>query len=220
MTSSAAPSDLPLDYGGVAGCVEGLGPNRRAVIWVRGCRRRCAGCMADELAVPGAPSTVREATHALVPLVRNADGLTVSGGEPFDQAAAVSALVSELRREVPDLEVLVYTGYLVSELESGSSAQRELLTRIDIAVDGPFEQQSSDALQWRGSDNQTVRLLSARARERYPHAADVPWPKSRPIRIQTISDTKLRIIGIPRRGDIARVTKMLAEQGAQMRTGR
>lgn len=89
-------------------------------------------------------------------------GITFSGGEPMAQAAALSHLVKRIRSQ-RDLSFMSFTGYTLKHLRSrGTQAQQELLSQLDILVDGPFVTQRRTDLRWRGSDNQIVHLLSAR----------------------------------------------------------
>lgn len=91
------------------------------------------------------------------------EGLTVSGGEPFEQTDALAELASAAQRA--GLGVMAYSGYLLEELRSGliGDAARAL-EHIDILIDGPFEQQHQRDLLWRGSGNQRVHFLTDRYR--------------------------------------------------------
>jgi anaerobic ribonucleoside-triphosphate reductase activating protein len=91
------------------------------------------------------------------------DGLTISGGEPFAQAPALARLVAGVR-ERRDLSVLCYSGYRLSWLrERGDAAQHALLAQLDVLIDGPYSARLHADLRWRGSSNQRVHRLSARA---------------------------------------------------------
>jgi anaerobic ribonucleoside-triphosphate reductase activating protein len=204
-----------LDYAGCAAPVEGLGPGKRAVIWVRGCDRRCAGCIAPELWEPGDSTPVDEIAAVLLPLLDSVDGLTISGGEPFAQAPALRALLAVLRAQ-REVEVLVYSGYQREELVAQGGAAAALLEEIDILIDGAFLADAPNTLQWRGSDNQRVHLLSTRA-QRYRGATEQSMPDQRPLRVQMTGPTRYRIIGIPRRGDLALYRAMLAARGLEVR---
>ena len=149
----------------------------------------------------GVPRPLDAVLAELLPWARLADGLTISGGEPFEQPAALAALIRALRTHV-DLEVLVFSGYLLEELRAQGGAVDELLALIDLLIDGPFLQAAANTLQWRGSDNQRVHLLSTRA-HRYSESSDLPMPAQRPLQVQMLGATRVRIIGIPRRGDLA-----------------
>jgi anaerobic ribonucleoside-triphosphate reductase activating protein len=90
------------------------------------------------------------------------EGLTISGGEPTLQSAAVSIVIDEARKE-RDLHVMLYTGYRLEWLRSkGSEAQRALLDRVDLLVDGPYVERLHRRLKWRGSTNQRLLDLSGR----------------------------------------------------------
>jgi anaerobic ribonucleoside-triphosphate reductase activating protein len=207
---------LQLDFAGYASGVEGLGPGTRAVIWVRGCPRRCPGCVAPELWTPGEPMPVEEVARIIAPLVVGADGLTISGGEPFDQPEALAALLDIVRRET-DVEALVYTGYLLEELSAGVEANG-LLKRMDMVIDGPYREELPNTRQWRGSDNQRLHLLSPRA-QRHAAAAEAPMPEARPLQVQMLAPNRFRIIGIPRRGDLDAYRAAMAARGLEVRLG-
>jgi anaerobic ribonucleoside-triphosphate reductase activating protein len=215
MASNTPKDNNALDFAGYAFPVEGLGPGRRVAIWLRGCDRHCAGCISPELWEPGEPTPPAEIAGILAPLLPQSDGLTVSGGEPFYQAEALTALI-ELLRGHADVEVMVYTGFLLEELAAQGGATAGLLESIDILIDGPFEESAPNTLRWRGSDNQRVHLLTERA-QRHAEAANSPMAEPRPLQVQMIGLTRYRIIGIPRRGDMAAYRAAMAARGLEVR---
>lgn len=90
------------------------------------------------------------------------DGITISGGEPFLQAAELADMlrkVADLSGEKPG--VIIYTGYTLEELETLPGAQ-ELLALTDILIDGPYIRELDDGKSLRGSSNQRVHFLSDR----------------------------------------------------------
>lgn len=203
-----------LDFDGYADGALGLGPGTRVAVWVRGCRRRCPGCIAPELWAGGNRTPVDQIVSQISGLLAKADGLTISGGEPFDQAEAVLALV-RLVRQRAQTEVLIYTGYTIEEIQSGPPARKELLSNVDILIDGPYMEEEPDTLQWRGSDNQRVHLLSPQA-QRHRDTKDLPWPEQRPLSIQMLSPSTFRLIGIPKRGDLPKFAKLLGDRGFEV----
>ena len=142
---------------------ETLGPGRRGVIWVAGCARRCPGCIAGPILSPEAGTLM--GVDALAELILSWDGIegiTLSGGEPFEQAGALAELCLNLRRS-RDLSILSYTGFTLDELRtSPEQHHRSLLDQLDILIDGPFIEAQRADLLWRGSDNQSIHFLSPR----------------------------------------------------------
>ena len=205
---------MELEYAGCAYPVEGLGPGKRLAMWVYGCARHCAGCISPELQPHGTPWPLAAVVADLLPCLPQADGLSISGGEPFEQAAALAELIRTLRAQ-RDIEVLIYTGYLLEELRDRADAAA-LLALIDLLIDGPFLQAAANTLQWRGSDNQRVHLLSPRAQQ-YAGLLAQPMPEQRPLQVQMLSATRFRIIGIPRRGDIAAYRAAMAARGLEVK---
>ena len=86
------------------------------------------------------------------------DGLTLSGGEPFLQAAGCAQLAEAARNK--GYNVWAYTGYTFEELLLRAQAEpavSELLHLTDILIDGPFNlTERTLSLRWRGSRNQRV----------------------------------------------------------------
>lgn len=140
--------------------VSVLGPGDRFVIWVQGCNRNCPGCIAESSHAAGDGFRMTPAALALEILLSGAEGITISGGEPFLQAEALADTVVRVRRK-KDLGVIVYTGYLYEELSSVPGADR-LLAVTDLLIDGPYVRELDDGLSLRGSSNQRVLPLTGR----------------------------------------------------------
>lgn len=88
-------------------------------------------------------------------------GLTLSGGEPFEQAA----LLAQVCREVQALggDVVAFSGFSYEELCCDVRAgTRELLNAVDLLIDGPFISTQRTHEPLRGSDNQRLIYLSCR----------------------------------------------------------
>ncbi|MEG1682731.1 MAG: anaerobic ribonucleoside-triphosphate reductase activating protein [Oscillospiraceae bacterium] len=136
------------------------GPGFRFTVFVQGCTHRCPGCQNPQTHEPagGTDHTVSELAERLCanPLT---DGLTLSGGEPFQQPEDCLALAQAAHRA--GLNVWSYTGYLFEYLrDEGTAAQKALLQEVDVLVDGPFLlEQRTLALPWRGSRNQRLILV-------------------------------------------------------------
>ena len=129
------------------------GPGLRFTLFVQGCSHHCKGCHNPQTHDPngGRECTEQEIIEAMLsnPLL---DGLTLSGGEPFDQAESC-AVIAKAAKEA-GLSVWAYTGYTLEQL---LQRRDELLEYVDVLVDGPFMlEQRSLNLKWRGSRNQRI----------------------------------------------------------------
>ena len=138
------------------------GPGKRFCIWVQGCSVRCKGC-----AVPWTwnPTNGTFITiNALVERVKqsienyNITGVTILGGEPFDQADTLALFLQEIKKL--NLNVLAFSGYYYEQLlQRGVNA--EIFDYIDLLIEGPFEQELLDLSRpWVGSSNQKYRFLT------------------------------------------------------------
>jgi len=148
--------------------VRVLGPGERVGIWMCGCDRACPGCSNPELWEPRAEYeiSVRNAA-AMIGRVRETraiDGVTISGGEPFRQAAELAELLEAL--DIGD--VLIYTGYLLEELAAmRDPAVDRVLARTAVLIDGPYLREQNDGARLRGSSNQQIHILNESLRPRY-----------------------------------------------------
>ena len=145
-----------LELSGIAGDSIVDGPGIRVTVFAQGCPHHCEGCHNPETWAFGSGTKMAEedvlAIVADNPLCR---GVTFSGGEPFAQAEGFAKLARMLRER--GYEVASYSGYTFEQLLSGTAAQRELLSGIDVLIDGPFIlAERSLELNYRGSRNQRV----------------------------------------------------------------
>lgn len=141
------------------------GPGLRFTVFTQGCRHGCPGCHNPETHPfdGGREVSVEELVEKMSsdPLI---SGLTLSGGDPMEQAAECAALARLAKGR--GLNVWVYTGYTYEALIKQADPDRlALLEAADVLVDGPFllAQKSYDAL-FRGSRNQRLIDLNATRR--------------------------------------------------------
>ena len=153
--------------------VEALGPGKRAAIWTVGCWRACPGCSNPELWEPSGqtPVTPEELFSAIsrIAAENQVEGITITGGEPFDQAEELLRLTSLLRRLTGD--ILIFTGYRHEELlEMPKGAA--VLENVAAIVDGSYRRELNRSLPLRGSENQRVLLFDRRFEKRYAEYLD------------------------------------------------
>jgi anaerobic ribonucleoside-triphosphate reductase activating protein len=142
----------------IAGIVEDSivdGRGIRMTIFTQGCPHHCAGCHNPQTHDPSGGTEV-EVSEIIEQMRSNPllDGVTFSGGEPFEQRDAVEHIAHEAHRL--RLDVWCYTGWTWEEIMR-DPAKRGMLAYIDVLVDGRFVlSQRSLELKWRGSKNQRV----------------------------------------------------------------
>ena len=179
------------------------GPGVRTAIWVAGCTIGCPGCWNPETWDParGTAWGPNELAEAIVQgAAPDTQGLTLSGGEPFQQAGAVAEFVQATRKLRPAWDVFVWTGYTLEALlvqYQTNPAIGALLRQIDILVDGPYvAARRVDKKLWCGSDNQTVVPLTHRGRAEVAKATGSPGE----FEIQISPGGHVAVTGFPARG--------------------
>lgn len=132
------------------------GPGRRSVVSVAGCSIRCLGCYVPETheRENGTLVSITTIVSEIVKNRANHDGVTILGGEPFDQAGPVAELVFRLKRH--GFHVTIYSGYNIEALIQRKDPNIDfILTHKDLLIDGPFVKNlSRGAGEYRGSRNQ------------------------------------------------------------------
>lgn len=151
----------------VAGVVEESivdGPGIRFVVFVQGCNHKCIGCHNEHSQDFNAGEYM--SISAIVKKVKEnplLDGITLSGGEPFEQADSVSKLAEKLKSL--GYNVITYSGYTYEEIQKKALTDRgflRLIENTDILIDGKFELEKRNLrLNFRGSENQRIIDLVA-----------------------------------------------------------
>lgn len=189
-------------------CVNG--PGRRAVVWTQGCSLRCPGCCNPQTH-SHKPRLLLDAKAMAdrISCIPGIEGLTISGGEPFEQALAVASLCRESRCK--GLSVMVFAGWTYEQIRnSDDPAVHELLSYIDILVDGPFVQELADSsLVWRGSRNQHVRFLTNRYQ---PSVLQAPATPTVEMQFTSIEEG-ITVTGFPSSSDLDKLAAVLRQDG-------
>jgi len=155
---------MQLNLHSLAYPVTSLGPGNRLGLWVAGCKKRCQGCITPELLDPqsGSGIDVQKLLQHILGLStpRPFDGISLSGGEPFEQARALTELLEGILSYNPFWNVLVYSGYTLPEIQRKQDAKARLLEYVDVLIDGIYQQGIPSAHPLAGSGNQKVHFLT------------------------------------------------------------
>jgi anaerobic ribonucleoside-triphosphate reductase activating protein len=197
--------------------VTALGPGRRIGLWVQGCSIRCTGCASLDTwdGDPGRALEVGELMDWVASIDRDAvDGVTISGGEPFDQPEALAELLGELRAwsaaAPAPVDLLVFSGYGMRRLRTRHA---ETLALADAVIAGPYVASRPTRLVWRGSSNQELVPLTPLGDARY--GAHVAAEPARPPMQATVDGDSIWYVGVPRAGDLDRLDALLGARGVR-----
>ena len=155
------------------------GEGVRCSLYLSGCLFKCEGCFNQDAwsFKFGEPYSAALEDRIIADLGHpSVQGLSLLGGEPFLNTAVATGLVARMRREYGQTkDVWCWSGYRFEELLVGSEDKRELLSHLDVLVDGKFEIAQRDlTLRFRGSANQRVidvkASLSVGAAVLMPHS--------------------------------------------------
>ena len=156
-----------MNYAEIKYCDIANGTGCRTVLFVSGCRNACKGWFQPQTwdfgyGEPFDEKVQKEVLDSLAP--DYITGITLLGGEPFEPENQ-KELVPFMRKVVaqyPNKNVWAFTGYIYDkDLVAGGRRHTEdtdeLLSMIDVLVDGPFVEELKDiTLKFRGSSNQRV----------------------------------------------------------------
>lgn len=156
-----------MNYGEIKNYDIANGEGVRVSLFVSGCTHHCKNCFNPETwsFEYGKPFTKETEDYIIECLSPDyIDGLSLLGGEPFEpqNQEVLLPFLRKVKNELPNKNIWCYTGYLFdSELLSESRARceftDEMLSLIDVLVDGEFVQAMHDiSLAFRGSSNQRI----------------------------------------------------------------
>lgn len=167
---------------------------KNLTIWVNGCNRNCKGCISSEANRMPPPIVMSRYLLSLIFKEGGYDQLILSGGEPFLQAGELAQTIREISLITGGKPpVICYTGNTIEELMSRQNPDElELLSCVDMLIDGEYVEELDRQERYRGSTNQRMIFLTGRySAEEFP-------PMQRSISINIYSD-HLTMSGIPSR---------------------
>ena len=135
------------------------GEGIRMVLWTQGCSHNCPGCHNPNThSFDGGFLKQVDEIKKEISQVKNHDGITLSGGDPFFQIDSCLEIAKFCKEQ--GLNVWCYTGFTFEELMTlnrFNKKVKEFLSYIDVLIDGKFiESEKSLTLKFRGSRNQRV----------------------------------------------------------------
>lgn len=156
-----------MHYGEIKKTDISNGSGVRVTLFVSGCTHRCKGCFNEQTWDFDFGQLFTEETEQIILDALSPDyicGLTLLGGEPFEpeNQKGLLPLLKKVRERYPDKTIWCYTGYvlerdLLSQSRARCEVTDEMLSLIDVLVDGPFiEAMKNITLQFRGSENQRL----------------------------------------------------------------
>lgn len=171
-----------------------LGPGERCAIWMQGCKKRCKGCINPEgqNLNGGYEISVEEIINEILQF-KTITGVTISGGEPFIQYKELCDLVDIIKR-VSDLDVMLFSGYSLSEIKEMYPNCMNLLNKIDIFIDGEYIIEENDNSMFRGSNNQKIYMFTPKYIE---YKSQIELSKQREFSFEIKDDGDVFFVGIP-----------------------
>ena len=137
------------------------GPGIRSVIWLQGCSLACKGCFNPETHSfqKGAFISIEDLLNQ-IRMIKDIEGITISGGEPLQQRQSLVPFLKELKQRM-NLSVVLFSGYSWVEIQNMPEAN-EILTNIDVLIAGRYIESLRIAKDLKGSSNKTVHFLTSR----------------------------------------------------------
>ena len=135
------------------------GPGDRFVIWTQGCRKMCKNCYNPETWSHYRNNLID--IDLLVEEIKNSSttGVTISGGDPFEQPEELFYLLREIKQLDLSDGVIVFSGYTIDEIRVREEL-RKSLDYIDVLIDGLYIDEKRITNGLAGSSNQEFHFLT------------------------------------------------------------
>jgi anaerobic ribonucleoside-triphosphate reductase activating protein len=193
-----------------------LGYGKRLGIWTQGCSIGCVGCMSKDTWEHNESKNI--SINKLMDWIISfeadlPDGLTISGGEPFEQPKSLLHLVQQVdewRKTIgKPFDILCYSGYSYKKLEQ---EHQNILTYMDVVITEPYNERLETGYLC-GSTNQEIISLSSLGDERY--AQENSSYNNKKFQV-SIDGQEIYMIGIPNRNDIEKLEEYCNTHGLQL----
>lgn len=139
---------------------EGMG--LRTVLSISGCKHHCPFCHSPETHsfIYGVEFSENLQKQIIQEVKKNPllDGITFCGGDPFYSAKELNIFIKKLRKNIPDINIWIYSGFTFEEILNSKDLDIiELLKQCNVLIDGVFIKELKDVtLKFRGSSNQRI----------------------------------------------------------------
>lgn len=149
-----------MNYASIIKMDSSNGPGMRSTIFLSGCNIHCKGCFNKDAQDfnYGNKITDEVIEHWINYLKNNPiiSGISVLGGEPFDQdCKELSNLLSKLSKL--NLPIWIWSGHTFEELYANDNKRLILKNYVDTLIDKPYIDELHDNnLRFRGSTNQRI----------------------------------------------------------------
>lgn len=137
------------------------GEGTRSTLFVSGCEHNCRGCYNQSTwSLDAGQIFTEQLADQIIKDLNDTrikkQGLTLSGGDPLHPANVneILKLILRVKNECENKDIWMWSGYTLEEL---NPEQQQVVTLIDVLIDGKFDAKLADPNQaWRGSTNQII----------------------------------------------------------------
>lgn len=188
--------------------IYNLGEGKRIGIWVQGCNLGCRGCISQTTWKKNAGRSISivELFNWVLNIKDGFDGITISGGEPFQQYEQLIAFLFLIKNKTK-LEVQCYTGYSLDEIQN-LFPDKLFAKYIDVLVDGRYIESLHENTNTKGSTNQSI----------YKFINEVPviqknFNFSNKWSLQVSESNQIYMVGIPQKNELITLCNDLRKNG-------
>lgn len=188
--------------------IYNLGEGKRIGIWVQGCSLACKACVNRTLWTKkgGKCIPIIEIYNWILTLNEEFDGITISGGEPFQQYEPLITFLHLIKTRT-NLTVHCFSGYYLKELYE-LFPDKLFCKYLDYLVDGRYIQEKHDDENVKGSSNQTFyKFINEIPVEQCANKVIKKWS------IHVSMDNQIYMAGIPKKNDLNVLCNTLSEVG-------
>jgi len=188
--------------------IYNLGKGKRIGIWVQGCNLGCKGCVNQTLwkKEGGAEISVLDVYNWIAAIQKEYEGITISGGEPFQQYPQLIAFLHLIKAKT-QLSVQCFTGYYLEELYS-LFPDSLFLKYIDTLVDGRYIEEEHDNENIRGSLNQNIyQIINGIPDIDNTYKSPNKWS------LHVNKDNQIHMAGIPKKNELESLCGELLKKG-------
>lgn len=192
--------------------IYNLGSGKRIGIWTQGCSLHCPGCVSQSLWSHdgGKACEAEHIAQDILKVQQHFDGITITGGEPFEQYKALLVFCSIIK-SYTDLTIFVFSGYSLEELQQRYPDQM-FMTYLDYLLDGRYDRSLHENHNARGSSNQHLYQFEEGAPVLQQELfSGQQWS------FAVSDDGKVFLSGIPKKHDLADIIDQFSQVGLTIR---